>query len=111
MKKNILIVLFTIANVSFTANAALRDFAPRNIKQMESIGPNKNINILIHNENVNYKLILKRIVCATAATASLAAFVPALISDLKALPETAQAEVPLCLIPMCTFLLSCLMYE
>lgn len=86
MKKIILILLCAIAASSFNINATLK-------------------------EDLKTKWRLRNIACATAATASLAAFVPALISDLKAHQGTAQAEVPLCVIPLCTFILSCLIYE
>ncbi len=86
MKKIFLISLFIFGTASLNANTT-------------------------YNENAKIKLHLKRLACATTATASVAAFVRAIISDLKARPGTAQAEVPLCVIPMCTFLLSCLMAE
>ncbi len=86
MKKIILILVCAISTASINVNASPK-------------------------ENLKTKWHLNRIACATAATVSLAAFVPALISDLKAHPGTAQAEIPLCVIPMCTFLLSCLMAE
>lgn len=85
MKKIILILLFAIANVSFNSSA-------------------------VGNGDIRDKLNLKKIVCATAATISLAAIFPALISDLKAQPGTAQAEVPLVIVPVSALLLSCLMY-
>jgi hypothetical protein len=40
----------------------------------------------------------------------LAAIVPALRSHLKATPGTAQAEVPLFIVPVCALLLSCMGY-
>lgn len=85
MKKTILILLFAIATLSFNLNAA-------------EDGSFSNSN-------------LKKIGWGTAGAISLAAFVPALTSDFNAQPGTAQAEVPLCVLPLMVLLLSGLCFE
>jgi hypothetical protein len=88
MKKIILILLLAISSLPLHSNAADNN--------------NKPSYLVPH---------LKKIACVTAGVISLAAIVPALISDLKAARGTAQAEIPLVTVPLSALILSCLAYS